>query len=71
MPSARSTGRVKNPSVHGGLVAGADVGSQQQEFAEVGQLKVQLRSCLADLSPARSTFDVQILQQVKLARTPN
>ena len=52
MSPASSTGRVKNPAVHGGLVAGADVGSQEQELAKVGQLKIQFRRRSADLLPA-------------------
>ena len=36
-------GGIKDAPIEGGLVAGADVGGQQQELAVVGQLKVQLR----------------------------
>lgn len=57
MSPASPAAGVKNPTVHRGLVAGADVGSQEQEFAEVGQLKIQFRRGSADF------FSAEVLLQ--------
>ena len=58
MPPASSGGRIKNPAVHGGLVARADVSSQEQELAEVGQLKIQFSRSFAIVPPAAPWLDI-------------
>lgn len=40
--AASSAAGVEQPAVQSGLVAGADVGRQQQQFAGEGQLEVQV-----------------------------